>query len=348
MNQPALVEDAPYVLESQPEFADNDVVTINADSGEIEEPDEDMPEDNEENRAVLARIEQRKNNIATEWWNLTADLWQVKEKNLHKLAGYKNIEDYFPHVVENSFRYAFHLCQMYSYFNIELKQMLADRPDVHAALIEKVKKLGVTKTKEIAIAKIDDADALIGIVDEVITPNDKGEHKTVSQIKAMLANYKDGLKDTPGTDEFDKETKTKEKKELNRKEVFKFTLLPGDAEKVKEALETAVNAYKSDSVEISQSIAFFRICEEWSIEKQASTEGTRPGLENDLKRMEEIYNVKLIAFKADERGFVEKKVIEEGADPEAELVFGQATFYDIVAEASEEEVLEPQAELAHA
>jgi hypothetical protein len=160
---------------------------------------------------------------------------------------------------------------------------------------------------------------------------------TVEQVKEKINNYKLALKESSGNVELDeKERKRKERQEQNKKEIFKFKIPYGQAEKVKEALQRVMSKHEMEDNEKSRSLAFFRICEEWQVENQAAVDGTRPGLELELKRLEDIYSCKLVAFPADSTG--QLRVDAEGMS----IMFGEETFAEIVAddeaEASEKTV----------
>jgi hypothetical protein len=322
-----LVEDMPFVTD-EPADDPQMLVTIDADSGEIEE--EEMPEDTPENRAILDRVKNAKHNLTNQWLQLAADLYEVQEKKLHRLAGFEKLDQYFSHVIDNTPRYGFELTALHKYFHIELKGMLVDRPEVHQSVVEKIKNIGVTKTKEIAKGKIKDPDVLVQLIDEISQPQENGYMATVEQVKEKINNYKLALKETVGSVELDeKERKRKERQEQNKKEIFKFKIPYGQAEKVKEALSRVITKHGMDDNEKSKSLAFFRICEEWQIENQAAVDGTRPGLESELKRLEDIYSCKLVAFPADASGNL--RVDAEGMS----IMFGEETFAEIVAEDDE-------------
>lgn len=329
MNQEAqLVQDMPFTLEDgevELPSATTTLVTIDSDTGDVEVED-DMPEDTEENRSILERVERRKKNIADEWWQLAADLFEVKLKKLHRLAGYQQLEQYFDHTINSTPRYGFELISIHQFFSIDLAENLSHKPEAYYETIQKVKLLGVTKTKEIAKGRIEDPEVVVDIVNQISKPNEQGYMPTVADLKTMIVNYREGLKQQPGTVEAEKERKRKERQEQNKKEVFKFKLPLGQAMKVKEVLAGIIEKQNIDADDpIANSLAFYRICEEWAIENQASRDGTRPGLDSELKRFEEIYSVKLIAFPATAEG-------ELSVDSEKGLSisYGSETFAKIV------------------
>lgn len=331
--QAELVDDVPFSLEDQTEFPGENtgvLVTIDNESGEIE-VEEDMPEDSEENRAILKRVEQSKKNISESWWQMAADLYEVQVKKLHRLAGFEKLDQYFSQVIDNTPRYGFELTSIHKYFQIDLPVMLSDKPDVYQGVIEKVKLIGVTKTKEIAKGKIKDPNALVSIIEDISRPNENGYMKTVDEVKSMIANYKHALKEEPGSVEFDEKAKKRqERMEQNKKEIFKFKIAFGQAQKVNEVLNKIIQRHNMEDSDKSRSLAFFRMCEEWSIENQASVDGTRPGLQLELKRLEEIYNTKIVAFPADAMGNL--AVEAEGLT----IMYGEETFSEIIAEDAED------------
>jgi hypothetical protein len=299
------------------------LVTIDTETGVHEV--EDLPEDNEENRAILNRIDERKTHITNEWWNLAGDLFEVQKRSLHRLAGYQNIEDYFCSIIDNTARYAFDLTSMYKYYTVSLPVLLVDRPEIYSDLMSKVKSLGVTKAKEITRGKIKDPDTLIEVINQASTPNQNGRIRTVDEIKTLMLNYKETKEASVGEFEAEKERKAEDEKKLaNKKETFKFKLPFGQAEKVNDVLRLILTKYGMEDNDKERALAFFRICEEWSIENQADTEGVRPGIEADLKRLEEIYSVRIVAFPSDRAGNL--LLDDEGLS----FKFGEETFRQVV------------------
>ena len=381
MNQ--VVADSPYVAVEDFESDDAEgVVTIDNETG-LEIP-EVMPDDTEENRAVLDRVEQRKINLANEWWNLAADLYEVQTKKLYKLLGFAKLDDYYDAKINATPRYGYDLTDIHKCFAVALPNSLADRPDDYDEVIRKVKLIGVTKTKEIAKAKINDPEIIVDLVNQTFELNEHGIMKTVTEVKTMINNYKHAVKDEPSSVDFDEKEKVrKERTELNKKEVFKFKLPMGQAEKVKESLALALKRSDLEDNDKTKSLAFFRICEEWAIESRAAVDGDLPSEKEELKRVSEIYNldaavpfykseknlsyessfqqieklivskvllldpltkglgfehefklieevfgIKIIAFKADDKGFIDLKM-DDGV-PTADCIFGEATFNDLI------------------
>jgi len=219
-----LVADVAYVASEdlfEADVTEEGVVTLDSETGlEIELP---MPEDNEENRAVLERVEQRKINLANEWWNLAADLYEVHTKGLYRLLGFKKIHDYYDAKINVATRYGYDLFDIHKCFAITLPNSLADRPDDYEEVIRKVKLIGVTKTKEIAKSKINDPEVIVDLVNQTFELNEHGIMKTVTEVKTLINNYKYAVKDETASVDFDEKGKElKEKRELNKKEIYKF------------------------------------------------------------------------------------------------------------------------------
>lgn len=298
-----VVADSPYVVaeEFESEASEEGVVTLDSETG-LEIP-EAMPDDTEENRAVLDRVEQRKINLANEWWNLAADLYEVQTKKLYKLLGFAKLDDYYDAKINATPRYGYDLTDIHKCFAVSLPNSLADRPDDYEEVIRKVKLIGVTKTKEIAKAKINDPEIIVDLVNQTYELNEHGIMKTVTEVKTMINNYKHAVKDEVASVDFDvKEKDRKEKNELNKKEVFKFKLPMGQAEKVKESLQLALKRSELEENDKTKSLAFFRICEEWAIESRASVDGEIPALASELKRINDVYNLDAtVPFYTDEK-----------------------------------------------
>lgn len=290
MNQ-EVVADSPYREVEEFEDVAEGVVTLDSVTGiEIENI---IPDDTVENRAVLERVEQRKVNIANEWWNLAADLYEVHEKGLYKLLGFKKIDDYYDAKINTSTRYGYDLYDIHNCFAVKLPNNLADRPDEYDSVISKVKMIGVTKAKEIAKSHINDPEIIVDLVNQTFELNEHGVMKTVTEVKSMINNYRRAVKDEPASVDFDvKEKERKEKFELNKKEIYKFKVPLGHKQAIDNAIALCLSRSDiKDSNDKTKSLAFYRICEEWAIESRASIEGELPDQKIEIKRIKEIYNL---------------------------------------------------------